>query len=33
MPRMKTILESMDQNKNGFIEKNELSARLMETYK
>lgn len=30
---MKTILENMDQNKNGFIEKQELSDKLLETYR
>lgn len=31
--RMKIILDGMDKNKNGFIEKNELSSKLLETYK
>lgn len=30
---MKAILESMDQNKNGIIEKNELSDKFLETYR
>lgn len=31
--RMKSILENMDQNKNGYIEKKELSEKLLETYR
>lgn len=31
--RMKTKLESMDLNKNGIIEKNELAEKLFESYK
>lgn len=31
--RMKTKLESMDQNKNGIIEKNELADKLFESYR
>lgn len=30
---MKTILENMDKNKNGLIEKQELSDKLLETYR
>lgn len=30
---MNTILESMDINKNGIIEKNEMIEKLMETYR
>lgn len=30
---MKNILESMDKNKNGLIEKRELSDKLLETYR
>lgn len=32
-PHMQRILESMDENKNGYIEKNELATRLLQTYK
>lgn len=31
--RMKTKLDSMDLNKNGIIEKNELTNKLFESYK
>lgn len=32
-PRMNTILESMDLNKNGFIEKKELLEKLLDSYR
>lgn len=31
--RMRSILEKMDRNKNGLIEKDELSNKLMESYR
>jgi len=30
---MRTILESMDMNKNGYIERNELLERLLDSYR
>lgn len=32
-PHLQSILESMDENKDGYIEKNELATRLLQTYK